>query len=230
MEEEKIPQSIAIIMDGNGRYAKKNNLPIAIGHKNGCDNLEVILEEVVRLHIKYFTVYAFSTENWKRSKEEVNNLMSLFHIYMPRILKKALNNNVKIHFIGDIESLDEELKNMCYEMINQTKNMTGTIFSIAFNYGSRNEIIRAIKKIKIEDINNLDEEKFSTYLDTNGIKDPDLLIRTSGECRLSNFLLWQISYSEIYITNVFWPEFSIDELHKALSQYSMRERRYGTRV
>lgn len=226
-----IPESVAIILDGNGRYATKNNLPRALGHKAGCDNLETILEECVKLGVKYLTIYAFSTENWKRSKEEVDALMKLFDLYMPKILEKALKNNVRINFIGDIEGLNDHLKSLCYDMMNQTKNMTGTVFTIAFNYGSRNEIVRAVKKIinKGTNINEIDENLISKNLDTYDLKDPDLLIRTSGELRLSNFLLWQLSYSEFYMTDTLWPEFSIEELHKAFEDYGRRERRYGGR-
>lgn len=226
-----VPESVAIILDGNGRYATKNNIPRALGHKAGCDNLEVILEECVRLHVKFLTVYAFSTENWKRSKEEVEALMKLFDLYMPKILTKALKNNVRINFIGDLEGLNEHLKTLCYDMMNQTKDMSGTVFTIAFNYGSRNEIVRAVKKLISKGINpnEITEDLISSNLDTYNIKDPDLLIRTSGELRLSNFLLWQLSYSEFYITNTLWPEFSVEELHKAFEDYEKRDRRYGGR-
>lgn len=226
-----IPDSIAIILDGNGRYAKKMGINRTLGHKAGCEALENILEECVKLGVKYLTVYAFSTENWKRSKEEIDALFSLFFLYLNKIKEKAMKNNVKVRFIGDIKKFPENLYNECINLTELTKDNDRCTFAIAFNYGSRDEIIRTIKKIKNsnEDIDLLTEEKFSKYLDTNGIKDPDLLIRTSGEIRLSNFLLWQIAYSEIYITNVLWPEFTPNELYKAIINYNNRDRRYGGR-
>ena len=226
-----IPESIAIIMDGNRRYAEKQGIARALGHKAGCEALETILEECVRIGVKYLTVYAFSTENWKRSEDEINSLFNLFSIYINKIKVKAMENNVKVDFIGDITKFPDKIFNDCYELINLTKNNNRCLFSIALNYGSRDEIIRTIKKIftEINNIDNLDEKKFSSFLDTKNIKDPDLLIRTSGEFRLSNFLLWQLAYSEIYITDVLWPEFNENELYKAILNYNMRERRFGGR-
>lgn len=231
--ENKI-ESLAIILDGNGRYAKKYNLPRALGHKKGCENLEVILEECVAIGIKYLIVYAFSTENWKRDKEEIDSLMDLFLLYIPKISKKAKENDVKVNFIGDISKFRKDIYDLCIELMNETKNNKRSTFVVAFNYGGRDEIVRGIKRLYNDknrefDINDLTEEKFSKYLDTKEFKDPDLLIRTSGELRLSNFLLWQIAYSEIYVTNTLWPEFSVSELHKAIDEYSNRERRFGGR-
>ena len=227
-----VPESLAIILDGNGRYAKKHNLSREIGHKMGCEALEVILEESVRLNIKYLTVYAFSTENWKRSEEEINALFNLFFIYLNKVHEKAIKNNVRINFIGDIEKFPKKLSDSCKKLMNDTKDFNRQVFSIAFNYGSRDEIIRAIKKMYSDkvDIDNLSESTFSKYLDTYDIKDPDLLIRTSGECRLSNFLLWQVAYSEMYFTDVLWPEFNKMELYKAIISYNNRERRFGGRL
>ena len=226
-----VPDSVAIILDGNGRYAEKMHLPRALGHKAGCEALEVVLEETVRLNIKYLTVYAFSTENWKRSEEEINSLFDLFFSYLNKIEIKAKENNVKVSFIGDIYKFPNKLINECEKLMIETQMNNRCTFSIAFNYGSRDEIIRTIKKMSSQgfDFDKIDERSFSNYLDTYNIKDPDLLIRTSGEFRLSNFLLWQIAYSEIYITNVLWPEFNKTEYYKALIEYNYRNRRFGGR-
>lgn len=227
----KIPESIAIILDGNGRYAKKHDINRALGHKAGCEALEIILEECVKLGVKFLTVYAFSTENWKRSEEEISALFNLFFLYLDKIKVKAMKNNVKVRFIGDIYKFPEKLYKECENLTELTKNNSKSTFAIAFNYGSRDEIIRTIKKLNKSgfDFSNLTEDKFSESLDTSGIKDPDLLIRTSGEIRLSNFLLWQLAYSEIYITDVLWPEFDINELYNAIKNYNKRERRFGGR-
>ena len=226
-----IPESVAIILDGNGRYAEKMKIPRALGHKAGCECLENILEEAVKLNIKYLTVYAFSTENWKRSESEINSLFDLFFLYLNKIESKAIKNNVKVSFIGDIYKFPKKLYTECDRLMEITKKNNRCIFSIAFNYGSRDEIIRTIKKMFNSgyDLNELTEDIFSKNLDTNDIKDPDLLIRTSGELRLSNFLLWQIAYSEIYVTNVLWPEFNTDEFHKSIISYNYRKRRFGGR-
>lgn len=225
------PESLAIILDGNGRYAKKNNLQVSLGHKAGCETLEIILEEVVKLGIKFFTVYAFSTENWKRERTEIDALFDLFFLYLSKIEKKAIKNNVKVLFIGDIYQFPERLYKECERLMNVTSNNDRCTFSIAFNYGSRDEIVRAIKKMSSNGYNfdNLTEKDFSNYLDTKNIKDPDLLIRTSGELRLSNFLLWQIAYSELYFSDKLWPEFSANDLYIAIISYSFRKRRFGGR-
>lgn len=226
----KIPNSIAIILDGNGRYAKKHGLPVTLGHKAGCDNLELILEESARLGVKYLYVYAFSTENWKRSEEEKNGLFDLFFVYLNKIKQKAIDNQIRCDFIGDLSKFSEKIRNSCKELKDLTKNFDRLNFIIAFNYGARDEIVRSVNKIIKDGVKEIDEDKFSSYLDTKDFKDPDLLIRTSGEKRISNFLLWQIAYSEIYITDVLWPEFSIEEYHKAIIEYNNRERRYGGRT
>lgn len=226
-----VPESIAIILDGNGRYAEKKNLPRELGHKAGCEALEVILEESVRIGVKYLTVYAFSTENWKRSEKEISSLFNLFFLYLNKIEEKATKNDVKVCFIGDIYKFPENLYKECERLMEVTKDNKRCVFSIAFNYGSRDEIVRTIKKLasKKIDFSNIKEEDISNNLDTKDIKDPDLLIRTSGEFRLSNFLLWQIAYSEIYITDVLWPEFDKEEFYKAIVSYNSRERRFGGR-
>ena len=226
-----IPKHIAIILDGNGRWAKKRLLPRAMGHKAGCETLEKIVEDCARLGVSYLTVYGFSTENWKRSEEEVSALMNLFRLYMKKLMEVANNNNVLVKMIGDKSKFATDIIEGIDKLVDSTKNNTGMVFTFAVNYGSRDEIKRAISNIisdniKAEDIS---EELISSYLDTAGTPDPDLLIRTSGEFRISNYLLWQIAYSEIYITDTLWPDFNKNELIKAIENYNHRERRFGGR-
>lgn len=231
-----IPNHIAIILDGNGRWAKKKNLPRAMGHKAGCEALEKTVENCARLGVKYLTVYGFSTENWKRSKEEVSALMQLFRFYMKRLLKIASENNVRVKMIGDKSKFDKDIIEGVDKLVETTKNNTGLTFVFAINYGARDEITRAVRDLlndyksgKVSDIENLDESFFEKYLDTYPDPDPDLLIRTSGELRISNYLLWQIAYSEIYVTDVLWPDFDMAELENAITAYNKRERRFGGR-
>lgn len=226
-----IPRSVAIILDGNGRYAKKHNIERAKGHEAGCKNLEVILEEAVKIDVKFLTVYAFSTENWKRSTFEINSLFDLFFMYLNKIRDKAMKNNVKVQFIGDIKKFPPNITNECNLLSDLTKDNSGLIFSIAFNYGSRDEILRAVKRIysKNYNIDKLTIEDIADNLDTYNIEDPDLLIRTSGEYRLSNFLLWQLAYTELYFTDTLWPEFDVNEFYNAIYSYNLRERRFGGR-
>ena len=228
-----VPQHVAIILDGNGRWAKKRGMPRNYGHAQGAKNVEKICEEAWRMGIKYLTVYAFSTENWNRPQNEVEALMKLLRNYMKTCLKTAAQNDMKVRVIGDITRLDEDIQKRILKLEEATKDNGGLNFQIAINYGSRDEMIRAMKKlsddcmkgsVKAEDIT---EELFSDYLDTKGIPDPDLLIRTSGELRLSNFLLWQLAYAEFYFTDVPWPDFTKEELEKAVVQYNSRDRRYG---
>lgn len=228
-----IPQHVAIILDGNGRWAKSKGMPRNYGHAQGSKNVERICEEAWRMGIKYLTVYAFSTENWNRPKEEVDALMKLLRNYMKTCLATAAKNDMKVRVIGDITRLDEDIRKRILELEEATQNNGGLNFQIAINYGSRDEIIRAVRalvsdaktgKIGLQDI---DETAFEGYLDTRGIPDPDLLIRTSGEQRLSNYLLWQLAYTEFYFTDVHWPDFTKKELSKAIEQYNLRERRYG---
>ena len=229
----KMPQHIAIILDGNGRWAKSKGMPRNYGHAQGSKNVERICEEAWRMGIKYLTVYAFSTENWNRPNSEVEALMKLLRNYMRTCLKTAEKNDMKIRVIGDITALDEDIKGRIKELEDASKNNNGLNFTIAINYGSRDEMIRATKrltqdcvdgKVKVEDI---DETLYTSYLDTHEVPDPDLLIRTSGELRLSNYLLWQLAYTEFYFTDVLWPDFTKEELIKAIEQYNRRERRYG---
>ena len=226
-----VPLSIAVILDGNGRYAEKKGIARALGHKAGCEALEVILEEAVRIGVKYLTVYAFSTENWKRSENEINSLFDLFFLYLNKIEEKAKKNNVRVSFIGDIYKFPDKLVKECERLMEITKDNDRCVFSIAFNYGSRDEIVRTVKRLNAKhfDFDKLTESDISNNLDTRDIKDPDLLIRTSGELRISNFLLWQIAYSEIYVTDVLWPEFDVKEFYKAIVSFNKRKRRFGGR-
>jgi len=235
MENLVIPKSIAIILDGNGRWAERRNLPRAMGHKAGCETLEKTVEDCVRLGVECLTVYAFSTENWKRSALEVGALMKLLRFYMVKLIDVANKNNVKAVMIGDESRFEPDIRKGIKKLIEATKNNTGMIFAFAINYGGRDEIKRAVEniaddvesgKISKEDIS---EELISSYLDTKNLPDPDLLIRTSGELRVSNFLLWQIAYSEFYITDTLWPDFDKEELLKAIESYSHRQRRFGGR-
>ena len=228
-----IPQHVAIILDGNGRWAKAKGMPRNYGHAQGSKNVEKICEEAWRMGIKYLTVYAFSTENWNRPKEEVNALMKLLRNYMKTCLKTAAKNDMKVRVIGDITKLDEDIQKRILELEEATKNNGGLNFQIAINYGSRDEITRAVRtlaedvkegKLMPEEVN---EACIERYLDTHDIPDPDLLIRTSGEQRLSNYLLWQLAYTEVYFTDVPWPDFSKQDLEKAIEQYNRRDRRYG---
>ena len=229
----KIPAHIAIILDGNGRWVKAKGMPRNYGHAQGSKNVERICEEAYRMGVKYLTVYAFSTENWNRPKDEVDALMKLLRNYMKTCLKTAAKNDMKVRVIGDKTGLDEDIRNRIAELEEATKDNGGLNFQIALNYGSRDEIVRAVRrvsedvkegKVKPEDI---DEKMFETYLDTHGIPDPDLMIRTSGELRLSNYLLWQLAYTEFYFTDIPWPDFTKEELSKAIEQYNRRDRRYG---
>ena len=233
MEHLNIPQHVAIILDGNGRWAKKKHLPRNMGHRQGSKVVENIIEDAHNMGIKYLTVYAFSTENWKRPKDEVDALMKLLRDYLKTCIKRANKNNMKVRVIGDVTGLSEDLQQKIAELEEASKNNTGINFTIALNYGSRDEMIRSMKqmaddlsrgKISKEDIT---EENFKRYLDTRELPDPDLLIRTSGEERLSNFLLWQLAYTEFYFTDVLWPDFNKKELKKAVEYYNGRERRFG---
>lgn len=235
MENMVIPAHVAIILDGNGRWAKKRGLPRAMGHKEGCRTVEKTVELAARMGVQYLTVYGFSTENWKRSSEEVGALMQLFRYYMVRLLKIAKANNVRVKMIGERSRFDQDIIDGINRLEDETKENTGLTFVIAVNYGGRDEITRASRKlaedcvagkIKPEEIT---ETVVASYLDTAGMPDPDLLIRTSGEIRLSNYLLWQCAYTEIYVTDCLWPDFNQEEFEKAIGAYNKRERRFGGR-
>lgn len=233
-EEFKIPKHVAIIMDGNGRWAKKKKMPRTYGHAAGAKVVEKICEDAKNLGIEYLTVYAFSTENWKRPEAEVDKIMSLIREYLKKQEKKMMKENMVFSVIGDRNRLAPDIIETIDRVEKNTAGNTGLKFCVAINYGSRDEMIRAMKaltkdvkegRIKEEDIS---EEMFSGYLDTRNYPDPDLLIRTSGEERLSNFLMWQLAYSEFYFTDVLWPDFNKKELEKAIDKYNKRDRRFGT--
>lgn len=232
-ENMVIPGHVALIADGNGRWAKKRGLPRTLGHKAGCVAVEKAVEIAARMGIRYLTVYGFSTENWKRSKEEVGALMQLFRYYMVRLLKIASVNNVRVRMIGDRSRFDGDIIEGIGRLERGTRENTGLTFVIAVNYGGRDEIRRAAVKLAGDcalgkvDAARIDEGVFASYLDTADIPDPDLLIRTSGELRLSNYLLWQLAYSEIVVTDCLWPDFNQEELEKAIVQYNRRDRRFG---
>lgn len=228
-----VPRHVAIILDGNGRWAKSKGMPRNYGHAQGAKNVELICEEAWNLGIKYLTVYAFSTENWSRPKDEVGALMTLLRNYLKNCLKRAKKNNMRVRVIGDTGRLDEELRKQIEALTEATKDYDGLNFTVALNYGSRDEILRAVNHIfsdmeeGILEKGEVTGELMESYLDTAGIPAPDLLIRTSGEQRLSNFLLWQLAYSEFYFTDVHWPDFDRQELVKAIESYEKRDRRYG---
>lgn len=223
---KKIPEHIAIIMDGNGRWANKRFLPRSVGHSEGAKNLEKILTYANKIGIKYLTVYAFSTENWKRSEEEVTTLMGLFKNYIKNEEKNFMINNIKFMVSGREENIPLDLLKAIRALEEKTFNNTGIVLNLAFNYGGRAEIIDAVNKIISSGEKEITEENFKKYL-YKDIPDPELMIRTSGEYRISNFLLWQIAYSELYITEKLWPDFDEEELNKAILSYTKRDRRFG---
>lgn len=228
-----VPNHIAIILDGNGRWAKAKGMPRGYGHVKGCANLEQVCYDIKDLGVKYLTVYAFSTENWKRSKEEVDGLMKLFRSYLKKCIKISRDNKMRIKIIGDISAFAPDIQQSIRELEEFSKDYDELYFQIAMNYGSRDEITRGMKRMA-QDVadgkllpDEVTEEKISSYLDTAGVPDPDLLIRTSGELRLSNFLMWQMAYTEFYFTDVAWPDFHKVELVQAIEKYNARDRRYG---
>ena len=233
MEERKVPRHVAIILDGNGRWAKKRMLPRNAGHAAGSKNVEKICAAAWDMGIEYVTMYAFSTENWSRPKEEVDALMKLLHSYLKDCLKTSKKNNMQVRVIGDISKLDKDLQERIIELERVSSENTGLHFQVALNYGSRDEIKRSIISIANEVKEgsllpeDITEDIISSHLDTSGIPDPDLMIRTSGEQRLSNYLLWQLAYAEFYFTDVLWPDFSKKDLQKAVEFYQSRDRRFG---
>ena len=228
-----VPNHVAIILDGNGRWAKAKGMPRNYGHTMGAKNVEVISKAAYDLGIRYLTLYAFSTENWNRPKSEVNALMALLESYLKNCLKTAKKNHIRVRVIGDVTRLNEKFQKNIKELEAASENYDGLRLQIAINYGSRDEMLRAMQKMLKEQekgeflTEELNEEKFASYLDPAGIPDPDLLIRTSGEQRLSNYLLWQLAYSEFYFTDTPWPDFNEEELKRAVEAYSARDRRYG---
>lgn len=231
--EIKIPEHIAIIMDGNGRWAKEHSLPRIAGHRRGAKTAQEIVDSARALGVKILTLYTFSTENWKRPKKEVDALFKILEDYLDKEHEKLNKNNVRFSVIGRMDGLPSSVKEKLKRIIESTKGNTGLILNLALNYGGRPEIVDAAKELSkdvkdgVVQIGDIDEKLFASYLYTSGLPDPDLLIRTSGEFRISNFLLWQISYSEIYVTKKLWPDFKKEDLKKAIDEYGIRERRYG---
>ncbi|NLK71549.1 MAG: isoprenyl transferase [Clostridiales bacterium] len=230
----KLPKHIAIIMDGNGRWAQKKGLPRILGHKAGVEAIRDIIITASDIGISFLTVYAFSTENWKRPEEEVKGLFKLLIVYLEKEIEEIYKNNVKLNIIGDYKKLPQGILDKIEYALNYTKNNTGLVFNIALNYGGRDEILKVVREIyrmtkenKIENEEEIDYNLIEHLLYTNGIPDPDLIIRTSGELRLSNFLLWQSAYSEFWCTDTLWPDFKKEDLIKAIEAYQTRERRYG---
>lgn len=228
-----VPKHVAIILDGNGRWARAKGLPRTAGHVQGARTVEDICEIAWNMGIQYLTVYAFSTENWSRPQDEVDTLMNLLRSYMKNCLKRAQKNNMCVRVLGDKSRLDTDIREKIADLEEATRDNTGLHFQIAINYGGRDELVRAVRRLAQdaadgrlvpEDIN---EERLAGTLDTAGLPDPDLLIRTSGEQRISNYMLWQLAYTEFYFTDVPWPDFNKKELEKAVEAYQKRDRRYG---
>ena len=228
-----IPKHVAMILDGNGRWAKKRGLPRSMGHKEGCVTVEKTVETAARLGIEYLTVYGFSTENWNRPDNEVNALMKLLESYLKNCIKTADKNNMRVRVIGEKSRLDDDIRAAIDELEEVSAANTGLNFTIALNYGSRDEMVRAMRHMAQDckdgafDPEEITEEKFASYLDTKDLPDPDLMIRTSGEQRLSNWMLWQLAYAEFYFTDVLWPDFDKEELIRAVEYYNTRDRRFG---
>ena len=229
----KIPQHVAIILDGNGRCAKSKGMPRNYGHTVGAKNVETVCQAAHDMGIKYLTLYAFSTENWNRPDNEVNALMKLLESYLKNCIKTADKNNMRVRVIGEKSRLDDDIRAAIDELEEVSAANTGLYFTIALNYGSRDEMVRAMRHMAQDckdgafDPEEITEEKFASYLDTKDLPDPDLMIRTSGEQRLSNWMLWQLAYAEFYFTDVLWPDFDKEELIRAVEYYNTRDRRFG---
>lgn len=229
MNETKIPEHVAIILDGNGRWATKRNRPRTYGHKNGADNVVDIALHAKDRGVKYLTLYAFSTENWKRPETEVSYLMKLLFKFIETKINLLMENNVKLNILGDISKLPEFARNACIEAMDKTKDHDGLYLNMALNYGGRAELVKAVKDIVTEDIKveDIDENTISDHLYTKFMPDPDLMIRTGGDFRISNFLIYQLAYTELYFTPVLWPDFTKEEFDLALEDFTRRDRRYG---
>lgn len=233
INKEKIPNHIAIIMDGNGRWAKERNLQRTMGHRAGVETLRKIVKECSNLGIKYLSVYAFSTENWIRPKEEVSALMDLLVEFLGKELDELHEGNVIINYLGDISKLPEKCQDILRKSKNKTKNNSGLNLNLCLNYGGRDEIIKSFKEIYNEikngdiSIDDVDEKMISRHLYTSGMPDPDMLIRPSGELRISNFLIWQCAYTEFWFSDIYWPDFRIEHLHRAIIDFQKRDRRFG---
>lgn len=235
MDANKLPRHIAVILDGNGRWAKKKGVPRAIGHKEGCETLKHILDTCYEWGVSYFSVYAFSTENWKRSQAEVTALIQLMRYYLPRLEKRSMERNTKVRIMGDIDGFPADVQKIMHHLVDTTAANTGLTFIMGLNYGGRDELRRAMvklaEKVKRGELepDAITEQMISENLDTAGIPDPDLIIRTSGEMRLSNFMTWQSAYSEFEFPTVLWPDFSDADLEEAVNIYNSRDRRFGGR-
>lgn len=233
LDYQRIPKHIAIIMDGNGRWAKERNLPRTMGHKAGVETIRPVVKECSRLGVKYLTLYAFSTENWKRPQEEVDAIMNLLVQYLAKEFDELNKNNVIINSIGNIQKLPEKCRVELEKAYEKTKNNSGLTLNLALNYGGRDELMHAFRSI-MKDVREgriaeeeVDEQTIADHLFTAGMPDPDIIIRPSGELRLSNFLLWQCAYSEFWFSDIKWPDFKTEDLHKAIFDYQMRDRRFG---
>lgn len=228
-----VPEHVGIILDGNGRWAKKRLMPRNLGHLQGSKVLEKICDDADEIGIKYLTVYVFSTENWKRSQSEVDGLMKILRDYLKNCIKRANKNNMKVRILGKRDGLDEDIIQKIDELEAATKDNTGLVFQVALNYGGRDEMVRAMRAMTKDIIKNgtdpdtIDEEMFATYLDSKEAPDPDLIIRTSGEKRISNFLLWQSAYAEFDFPEILWPDFNKKRLIEAVERYNKRDRRFG---
>jgi len=235
IDKKNIPNHIAIIMDGNGRWAKKRHLPQIFGHRAGAKSVDIITEECARIGVKALTLYSFSTENWKRSEEEVSGLMNLLHSYLEKKFNKLQKNGIKLNAIGRLSGLPSAVKDRLFDVMDRTSKNERMTLTLALNYGGRQEIVDACKALVKKaqknnlDVNSIDENTFSKFLYTKGLPEVDLLVRTSGELRISNFLLWQISYSEIVATKTLWPDFRKEDLKSCIEEYQKRERRFGGR-
>ena len=228
-EHGSCPRHVAIIMDGNGRWAQARGLSRQAGHRAGTENIRTVIKAFAERHVDYLTLFAFSTENWKRPKTEINPLMRLVGRVLDRELKSLHENGVRLLHLGSLDPLPADLQRRVCEAIALTKDNTGITVSVAFNYGGRAEIVDAVKRVMEAGLKpeELTEEAFDCYLDTHGLPDPDLVIRTAGEMRLSNFLIWQAAYAEYYSTEVYWPDFGVEEVQRALDAYAQRGRRFG---
>jgi len=227
IDPSRLPTHIAIIMDGNGRWARERNKNRIEGHKAGAKSVKEIVETARELGIKFLTLYSFSKENWGRPKEEVRGLMRLLYNYLGKQVKNLMKHNIKLNAIGDLDDLPLYVRKRLNRVMEKTKNNDGMVLTLALSYSGRNEILRAVNKALREGRKGLSDEEFRKYLDTAEIPDPDLLIRTGGEMRISNFLLYQIAYTEFYITKTYWPDFKKNEFYRAIIDYQKRERRFG---
>ncbi len=232
-ESKAVPRHVAIILDGNGRWAKKRLMPRKYGHAAGSKNVEKVCKAAYDMGIEYVTMYAFSTENWSRPQDEVDALMKLLHQYLQDCIKTSKKNNMQVRVIGDISRLSGDIQSRIRELEEVSASNTGLHFQVALNYGGRDELVRAVRKAAVDvkngalSLEDITEERFAGYLDTADIPDPDLMIRTSGEMRLSNYLLWQMAYAELYFTDTLWPDFGKEDLEKAVEYYRGRQRRFG---